>query len=119
MIGDRIKKRRKELGWTMEELAKKMGYSTKSTISLIESGKRDITQSKAVQFSQVLGVSISYLMGWEEKDASKPEQKSGDASAPSNDLVEKAIELYNKFEELTPDKQREFLYFLEFLQSKP
>ena len=119
MIGDMIKKRRLELGWTTEELAKRMGYSTKGAISLIENGKRDITQSKVVQFSKVLGVSIAYLMEWEEKDASKPEQKSGETSAPADDLVKKAIELYNKFEELTPDKQREFLYFLEFLQSKP
>lgn len=117
-IGKQIKKRREELNWSQEELASKMGYKTKSSINKIELGVNDIPQSKIKQFSEVLGVSIAYLMEW-EKDASKPEQKSGDASAPSNDLVEKAIELYNKFEELTPDKQREFLYFLEFLQSKP
>ena len=66
MIGDRIRQRRTELGWTMEELAKKMGYSAKSTISLIENGRRDITQSKVVEFAKVLGVSIAYLMEWDE-----------------------------------------------------
>ena len=66
-IGDRIKQRRIELDWSQRELASKMGYNH-STITRIETGKIDISQSRVVQFSKVLGVSIAYLMGWEEEE---------------------------------------------------
>jgi len=65
-LGDRIRERRIELDWTQEELAKKMGYKSKSTINKIESGINDITQSKVVKFAEVLGVTASWLMGWED-----------------------------------------------------
>lgn len=67
-IGDRIKQRRMELGWSQRELARKMGYSDNSTLARIEQGKVDVYQNKIVQFSEVLGVSIAYLMGWEEDE---------------------------------------------------
>ena len=73
-IGDRIKQRRMELDWSQRELANKMGYNH-STITRIETGKIDISQSRVIQFSEVLGVSIAYLMGWEE------EQKKNDIQA--------------------------------------
>lgn len=66
-IGDRIKQRRIELDWSQRDLAEKMGYNH-STITRIETGKIDITQSRVVQFSEVLGVSIAYLMGWEDDE---------------------------------------------------
>ena len=68
-IGDRIRLRRNELDWSQRDLAEKMGYNH-STITRIETGKIDISQSRVVQFSEVLGVSVAYLMGWidEEED---------------------------------------------------
>ena len=66
-IGERIKRRRQELEWSQRELADKMGYNH-STITRIETGKIDISQSRVIQFSEVLGVSIAYLMGWEEEE---------------------------------------------------
>lgn len=65
-IGEKIRHRRLELGWSQRELAAKMEYSNHSTIGRIESGSVDIPQSKIVKFSEVLGVSIAYLMNWEE-----------------------------------------------------
>ncbi len=65
-IGEKIKQKRIELGWSQRELAAKMEYSNHSTIGRIESGSVDIPQSKIVKFSEVLGVSIAYLMDWEE-----------------------------------------------------
>lgn len=66
-IGQRIKQRRTELGWSQRDLAARMGYNNNSTIARIENGKVDIPQSRIVKFSEVLGVSVGYLMGWEEK----------------------------------------------------
>ena len=67
-IGDRIKQKRIELGWSQRELARRMGYSDNSTLARIEQGKVEVYQTKIVQFSEVLGVSIAYLMGWEDDE---------------------------------------------------
>lgn len=66
-IGEKIKARRTELKWSQRELSDKMGYSNHSTIARIESGTVDIPQSKIMKFSEVLGVSVGYLMGHEEE----------------------------------------------------
>ena len=65
-VGEKIKQRRMELGWSLRELAKRMGYANQSTISRIESGAIDLPQSKVVKFADVLGTSVAYLMDWEE-----------------------------------------------------
>lgn len=69
-IGDKIKQRRMELKWSQRELAEKMGYNH-STITRIETGKIDIPQSRIVQFADVLGVSVGYLMNWVSEETSK------------------------------------------------
>ena len=63
-LGLRIKARRIELGMTQAELAKKLGYKTKSSITKIEQGVSDITQTQVRQFADALDCSVSYLMGW-------------------------------------------------------
>ena len=44
IVGKNIKKRRIALGLTQEDLAKKLGYKSKSTINKIEKGINDISQ---------------------------------------------------------------------------
>lgn len=66
MIGDMIKRKRIENGWTQEELAKRMGYKSKSTINKIELGINDVNQQNIVKFAKVLGTTIPYLMELEE-----------------------------------------------------
>ena len=62
-IYSRIRKRREELGLSQEELAKRMGYKSKSSINKIEMGINDIPQSKVVAFAQALNTTTAYLMG--------------------------------------------------------
>ena len=62
-IYERIKQRRIELGLTVEELANKMGYKDKSSISKIENGKADIPTSKVVAFARALETTTAYLLG--------------------------------------------------------
>ena len=62
-IYERIRARRIELGLTVEELAKKIGYKDKSSISKIENGKADIPQSKVIAFARALNTTTAYLMG--------------------------------------------------------
>lgn len=65
-IGKRIKEKRMELGITQEDLAAKLGYKSKTTIAKIEKGTNDITQSRVVDFANVLNTTPAYLMGWTE-----------------------------------------------------
>jgi len=65
-IGKRIRRRRKELGMTQEELAKKMGYADRSAISFVEQDKRDITWENVCKYAKALNCSPSYLMKWED-----------------------------------------------------
>lgn len=65
-IYSRIRARRIELGLTVEQLANRMGYKDKSSISKIENGKADIPQSKVLAFARALDTTTAYLMGIDE-----------------------------------------------------
>ena len=71
-IYERIKQRRIELGLTVEELANKMGYKDKSSISKIENGKADIPTSKVVAFAKALETTTAYLLGVDTPVSSIP-----------------------------------------------
>ena len=71
-MGDRIRKARLEKGLSQSELAELLGYKSRSSINKIEVEGRDIPRSSIVKFAQVLGVTPSYLMGWEE-ETSEPD----------------------------------------------
>lgn len=66
-IGDRIALLRKERGWSQEDLARKMGYTSRSTINKVELNKTDVTQTNVVKYAKVFGCSVAYLMGWEDE----------------------------------------------------
>lgn len=66
-IGERVRNRRIELDITQEELAQKLGYSDKSSISRIEKSSK-LTLNKVQLLADALNVSPSYLMGWEEEN---------------------------------------------------
>ena len=65
-IGERIKNRRVELNITQDELARRLGYSDKSSISRIENSSK-LTLNKMQLLADALNVSPSYLMGWEDE----------------------------------------------------
>lgn len=69
-IGQRIKKRRLELGMSQEELAKKIGYSSRSSINKIELDVQQLRQSKIMDIAQALNTTTAYIMGWEDVEAS-------------------------------------------------
>ena len=59
---NKIKELRKKAGMSQEDLAKKTGYTDRSSIAKVESGLVDITQSKIMLFAKALGVTPQYLM---------------------------------------------------------
>lgn len=68
-IGERIKHRRELLGLSQDELAKKVGYKSRSSINKIETDGRGLPQSKIVAFAKALETTPAYLMGWDELPA--------------------------------------------------
>lgn len=64
-LSDRVRARRLELDMTQDELAKKMGYSSRVSINKIEMG-RPISQKIIVKLAEALNVTPAYLMGWDE-----------------------------------------------------
>ena len=67
-IGNRIKMRREELGMSQSELARKVGYTSRTTINKIERDGRGISQDKIVAIAKALKTTPSYLMGWEDEE---------------------------------------------------
>lgn len=98
-IGEKIRKRRMELGWSQRDLAAKMGYTNNSTIAKIETGKTEVTQSRVIQFSKVLNVPIAYLI-----DSDEGTKKS---STDARSLTEKEflwLDLFRSFPESKQDE---------------
>ncbi len=112
-IGERIKKRRMELGLTQGELAERMGYTSRAAICTVEKDKEDLTTTRIRRFAEALQTTPSYLMGWENEDGSP------DNASSNGKKTEKAIELYDSIMSLPPDDQNAILTLLKSLQNKP
>lgn len=64
-LGERIRARRKELGWSLDVLAKNVQLS-KTFLSELECGKRGIGADNLFRISQVIGIPADQLMGRNE-----------------------------------------------------
>ena len=62
-----IKELRVQNHWTQEELARRMGYTDRSMIAKIESGKVDLARSKIIEFAKVFNIPPGDLMGGEDE----------------------------------------------------
>lgn len=60
-VGERIRKKRTELGWTQDELAQKAGIS-KGFLSDLENCKRSLGAETLLDVGRSLGVSLDFLM---------------------------------------------------------
>ena len=65
-MGQRIRDLRIKKGLTQDELAQKMGYTSRSTIDKIEKGLVDLPQSKLTKLTSILDTTHFYLLGWTE-----------------------------------------------------
>lgn len=61
-----IKSLREELGFSQDDLAKKTGYTSRSSIAKIEKGLVDLSQTKIDLFANALNTTPAKLMGWDE-----------------------------------------------------
>ena len=74
-IGNIIKKRRVQLGLSQTELANKLGFKSKASISRIELGVQSLPQNKILEMAKALDVSPEYLMGWRNTLESSTDSK--------------------------------------------
>ena len=70
-VGERIRTRRNELGWTQDSLATKAGVS-KSFLSDLENGKRKVGADTLFDIARALSLSLDYLMAGKEGEAAPP-----------------------------------------------
>ena len=73
-IGERIKKRREELNMTQAELARILGYKSRTSVYKMELGERGLPQKKIKQLAEALHTTPEYIMGWEEKPKDELDQ---------------------------------------------
>lgn len=62
-LSHRIRQRRDELGLSQEELAERMGYRSKSSITKLEKGVNDLPQSKLEELAAALDTTPAWLLG--------------------------------------------------------
>lgn len=105
-LGEKIKTLRESKGLSQDELAKLVGYKSRSSINKIELNINDISQSMIVKIAKALGVSPVELLGdyGQEKKSALPD----DDSALNAMILE-------RFAMLTPENR---LAVLEFLEQK-
>ena len=65
-IGKRIKEVRIELGLSQEELAKRLGLKSKSTICKIETGDDNLSMRSIQKYAKALGCDSSCLIGLDQ-----------------------------------------------------
>lgn len=123
-----IRTLRKQNNWSQEELAKRMGYTDRSTIAKIESGRVDLPQSKILEFAKVFGIDAGDLMG-NDGIVSKPmdtEKAKRIVEAYANlptevlentESISEAMDIINRYENLPQEKKIAFQNYLKFLQS--
>ncbi len=107
-ITENIRKRRKELGYTQKDLAKKMGFDNHQTVSDIERGERDLKASELSTIANILSTSTNKLLKgvetiggstvlWREEPEDKKEKEA---------IFREKCEQYH-FLERVLDKKRE------------
>ena len=62
-LSTRVRLRREELGLSQEQLAQRMGYRSKSSITKLEKGVNDIPQAKLEDLAAALETTPAYLLG--------------------------------------------------------
>ena len=91
-LANRVRHRREELGLSQEDLALRMGYSSRTSVNKIENG-RPCSQKIIARLAEALGVGIPYLMGWDEEQKEKPTAQDDELSEAKRKLIDKIKKL--------------------------
>ena len=107
-IGERIKQKRIEANLSQDELAKKVGYKSRSSIQKIEAA-RNLPINKVEKMALALDCDPGYLMGWTDDPESKPIRMGEDDTLVlfgfNPEQRKELIDFYNSFKNASPDVQ--------------
>lgn len=98
-IGERIKLRRELLGLTQEEVAKKCGYKSRSSVNKIELS-RSLPLKKVELMANALETTPAELMGWTDENTDYSTEKDV-VEAPEESS--EAKELYERYKNAIPE----------------
>lgn len=102
-IGQRIKARREELNMSQDELAKRIGYKSRSSINKIELDLYELRQTKIKSIADALDTTPSYIMGWDEKNSLNDISEKTPTPASEDGRLNEFIAL---FAQLTEEQQK-------------
>ena len=71
-LSTRVRLRREQLGLSQQELARRMGYRSRSSITKLEKGINDLPQSKVEELAQALETTPAALLGLDAPCACPP-----------------------------------------------
>ena len=71
-LSTRVRLRREQLGLSQQELARRMGYRSRSSITKLEKGINDLPQSKVEELAQALETTPAALLGLDVPCACPP-----------------------------------------------
>lgn len=103
-IGDRIKRRRELLKMSQDDLAKKLGYKSRSSINKIERDAGGLPQAKIAAIAKALDTTPGYIMGWEEEIENDPVGMAGIHAEMIMD--EDLMEIFEDFKKLSPEAKK-------------
>lgn len=86
-IGNRVKKRRQELGLSQDDLAKRLGYQYRSAVSKLEKGGTVFKQALLMKVAKALNTTPSYLMGYDANDQDAKSDSQEEIDIPIKNLV--------------------------------
>ena len=128
--GEKIKALRLGKGWSQDELAKKLGYTSRSTINKMELGKNDILQSTLKKIAEVFNVDPCELIvetpldmeamykKWDSEITEKEISKVQLFDQISNTFGKGASELLQYYSELSAKDREKALEYVSLLSRK-
>ena len=118
-LGDKIRIRREEAGLSQDELARRLGYKSRSTIAKLESGVNDLTQSKLKAFAEALNTTVADLLDWDEPQE-KPYYLDPETARLAQELQDNPGQriLFDASRDLKPEDVKIVISIIEGLKAK-
>lgn len=118
-LGDKIRIRREEAGLSQDDLARKLGYKSRSTIAKLESGVNDLTQSKLKAFADALNTTVADLLDWDEPQE-KPYYFDSETARLAQEIKDNPGQriLFDASRNLTPEDIKVVMTVIKGLKAK-
>ena len=109
-VGERIRQKREELGYTQEELALKLGYAGRSSVNKVENSE-EVTMKKIKLYAKALNTTVEYLMGWEDEFS----VEMAETDLLLSQQTERMKAYYLKLAKLSKEKQEQIMSLIDML----